>query len=107
MLKEFKPNYSISTGNYTSENFQVDKKTAVVLVVTSGILVSDVTIEIEQSIDTVSWGQIPESVKSLAVGQTSHQWNLAYLTPGMFLRVVLKKGTATSGTLQTIKYLTE
>ena len=72
----------------------------------TGINAADCVIELQQSIDCVSWGAIPDSSKTLASGQTSHTWNVRGLVTGAFIRVkITATGTVSTGTLTNIKLL--
>lgn len=101
------PAYAIATGNTTFEAMQVTGANNMCTVNLSGLNSADATVELHQSIDNENWGLVPDSNKVLASGQTSHTWNIRGLVPGAFIRVALTKGTATAGTVTSIKLLSD
>ena len=98
------PAYGIATGDYDFPAMQVEGQSTIAVEL-SGLDAADTSIELHQSIDANAWGLVPASKKVLAVGQQSHQWNISGLVPGSFLRVGLTKGSATAGTINAIKML--
>jgi hypothetical protein len=72
----------------------------------TGINAADCVIELQQSIDGVFWGTIPDSSKTLATSQSSHTWNVRGLVSGAFIRVkITATGTVSTGILTKIKLL--
>jgi hypothetical protein len=99
------PAYAIATGNTVFASMQVSGENNMITVEIAGLNSADATVELHQSVDEGSWGVVPDSNKVLANGQTSHTWNVRGLVPGAFIRVGLTKGTATAGTINKIKLL--
>jgi len=104
-FKQLTPAYAIATGDHDFEAMQATGNLCMITTEISGLNAADASVELHQSIDSVEWGLVPDSPQTLAVGQTSHQWNLAGVVRGAFLRVSLKKGTATAGIVNKIKMM--
>jgi hypothetical protein len=100
-------NYAIATGDSAFESIQVTGEKNILTVDMADINSSDCAIELHQSIDGSSWGLVPDSPKTLAIGQPSHTWNIRGLIRGAYIRVAVKKGTATAGSITTIKLLSD
>lgn len=101
------PNYNISAGDYAFATLQSMGARNTLCVVLAGLNTNDASVEVEQSVDDSNWGLYPGSKQMLAAGQTNHQWNISGLPGGIFLRVYLRKGTATAGVIQAIKLLSD
>ncbi len=100
-----KPDYSIADGNKTFDPMQVKGRDSMIAVNITGLTTADSSLELEQSVDGNRYASVPGSEKILSAGQTNHQWVVNGLVPGCFLRVALKKGSATGGTITDIKIL--
>ncbi len=103
--KSIKPNYAIATGDTNLESIPVYGENNICTVEMNGLNSSDASVELHQSIDNNTWGLVPDSPKVLSIGQTSHTWNVRGLVSGAYLRVAVKKGTATAGTITAVKLL--
>ena len=101
------PEYAIATGNKNFDSQQTTGGKNTLAVILAGLNSNNAEVELEQSIDNINWGLLPGSTQILAVGQTCHQWNINGLPGGIYLRVVLRKGTATAGTVKSIKLLSD
>lgn len=98
-------NYPIATGDAEFAAVQVEGGNIMITVGIAGIDSSDASVELQQSIENATWGLIPDSLKVLSIGQPSHTWNVRGLVRGAFIRVAVKKGTASAGTITNIKVL--
>ena len=98
-------NYAITTGNIDFPSMLVDGSNIMCTVNITALNAADATVALHQSIDWSAWGLVPDSTTTLASGQTSHTWNVRGLVKGAYLRVSLKKGSATLGTVTDIKLL--
>jgi hypothetical protein len=100
-------NYSIASGNIEFPSMIVSGCNNICTVNIEGLNSADASVELHQSIDSVSWGLIPDSAKTLSSGQTSHTWNVRGLVSGAYLRVSFKKGSASAGAVTNIKLLSD
>jgi hypothetical protein len=103
--KNILPNYAIVTGDANMEPMLIYGENNMCTVEMSGLNSSDASVELHQSLDNSTWGLVPDSPKVLSIGQTSHTWNVRGLVSGAYLRVAVKKGTATAGTITAVKLL--
>ena len=104
-LTHLKPAYAIAGGDTDFPAMQVKGSQIMVTTELQDLNTSDASLELHQSIDASEWGLIPDSNQVLTAGQTSHHWNVGGLVSGAYVRVSLKKGTATAGTINAIKML--
>jgi len=100
-----KPNYSIAGGDHNFDAVQIIQPKVTVQVFYSNIAVSDVQLELHQSTSGTGFDLVPNSNVTVDKTAPSHCWNVIGLTPGVFLRVAVKKGTAAAGTIDKINLL--
>lgn len=99
------PNYSIATGDKTFDAVTLEADVAAVAVLYSDIDTDDVELYLEQSVDGTNWNEVPDSTIVLDNTKPSHLWNLT-IKKGVFVRVGVRKKTATAGTIDKINTLT-
>lgn len=66
----------------------------------------DVSAKLVQSVDGATWQDVDDSAVAIDISLTSHTWNLAGYTPGLYIAVFVDTGTNTTGSVTQIKYLT-
>jgi len=99
------PNYSISTGDSTFDAVPLKSDVAAIAVLYNGINTDDVELYLEQSVDGTNWNEVPDSTVVLDNTKPSHLWNIT-IKKGIFIRVGLRKKTATAGIIDKINTLT-
>lgn len=100
------PDYEIATGDKEFESMQTTGSLNVITATMSGIVNNDSTLELQQSVDDSNWSMVPGSQILIAAGTPHHTWNVNGLPRGIFLRVVVRIGTAVAGVINSIKMLT-
>jgi hypothetical protein len=98
-------NYDLAGGDFTSNSVQLAGSKIMTSAVLSDIIVSDIKLKLQQSIDGENWGDVPDSEVTIAAGQTSQSWNVIGLVRGSFLRLSGDVGSAVSGTVNDFKIL--
>ena len=100
------PNYAIATGDKEFDSMQTTGSLNVITATMSGIVNNDSTLELQQSVDDANWSIVPGSQVLVAAGTPHHTWNVNGLPKGIFLRVVVRIGSAVAGVINSIKMLT-
>lgn len=100
-----KPNYSIADGDTYFDGVSADSDQMAINIAYSGINSTDVELYLEQSIDAARWNAVPGSDTIVDQNADSHLFRVGTKS-GMFIRVGLRKGSATAGTIDAINYLT-
>ena len=101
------PAYAIAGGDHNFDAVQTNHDNVIIQVVYSGIVVSDVTLELHESVTGSNFDLVEDSAIVVDQAKTSHSWNVRGLVRGIFLRVKVAKGTATAGTINVINFLYE
>ena len=106
MLHKHLVNYAIADGDKAFDCVQVKEPNVVIQLDYQDIVATDVTVELEQAVTAQSkFDAVESSLFTLYPGKTSHSWNLSGFAIGLFLRVVVRKGTAVAGTINFIHIL--
>lgn len=71
----------------------------------SGFDATDVTARLVQSVDGENWQDVQDSEVTIDEKLSSHTWNLAGYSTGLYIAVHVNTGAATTGQVDTIKYL--
>ena len=100
-------NYAIATADNLFAAMKCDYKRATVQVNLTGIVATDVKLQLHQSIDETNYAQVADSEQTLAAGQTCHIWNLSGFPRGSSFKVKVLKGSAAAGTVDTILMLAD
>ena len=106
MLHKHVLKYEIATGDIDFHSIQVHENHVMIQVDYKDLVASDVTLELEQSTEEHGkFDLVNRSLITLNPSKLSHTWNIAGFAKHIFIRVVLKKGTATAGMINAISYL--
>ncbi len=98
-------NYDLVAGDYISNSAQLAGSKIMALAVLESIIVNDMKLKLQQSVDDVNWGDVPDSEVTITAGQTSQSWNVIGLVQGARLRLSVDVGSAVSGLIKDFKIL--
>jgi len=105
-IKNQIPNYAITAGDHAFTAEQVlEGDCAVIQAQYSGIVATDVRLQLEQSIGGVQFDPVPGSVQTLDPTKPSHSWNWPLAPEGIFVRVAVKNCAGKAGSITKIDFL--
>jgi len=100
------PAYAITAGDHAFTAVQINKgDCAVIQAQYTGIVATDVRLQLEQSIAGVQFDPVPGSVQTVDPDKPSHSWNWPMAPEGIFVRVAVKNCSGKAGTISKIDYL--